>query len=372
VHLFLTGATGSVGLEVLRILRDDAQVTRVTCLVRGSDTLSAADRWHRFIDKHRLTRADESPGPVFDYLEGDLLSPDFAVAPDTLAAIAASVTHILHAAAHIRFDAMYDVAYAINVGGTGRVIEFAQRCPLLRSFGHISTLYVVGTRQGKLPENAAPDGEFNNVYEQTKYEAEQLVQTCGLPVDIYRLALLQGRAEDGYVHHFLESHMLMDAFCRGACRCLPGTQYAQLDMLPTDYTASALVKLLIDHPASGRIWSIAAGDDAPSIENLYEFIQQCMLARGKIPPPQVSYIDQARFQQICECDNPSEHGISPGACAILDIVSGYLLRPKIYTASIIPGLPSPPAPAQWMLPVFDYCLRTGWGRHKVIKAKRGN
>ena len=242
------------------------------------------------------------------------------------------------------------------------MIEMARRCRKLKGLGHVSTLYVVGTRQGKLPENAGPDGDFNNSYEQTKFEAEELVRASGLPMDIYRLALLQGRAEDGYVHHYLESHMLMAAFCRGACALLPGSPDASLDMLPTDYTARALVRLITEQAVSGRIWSIAAGDEAPSVADLYAAISQCVVARGEAAPPQPSYIDQAMLETILECDDPSEYGMSPGACAILEIVGAYLLRPKIYTASWIPGMPPPPHPAEWLVPVLDYCLARGWGR----------
>ncbi len=362
MHLFLTGATGSVGLEVLRLLRNDSRVERVTCLVRGTATQSAAERWNTFVAQHHLRNEQASLGPLFDFVEGDLLAPHFSIAPEILQSITESVTHILHSAAHIRFDALYADAYAINVGGTQRVIEFAQGCPALQIVGHVSTLYVVGTRQGKLPENAEPLGEFNNAYEQTKYEAEQLVLASGLPVDIYRLALLQGRAEDGYVHHFLESHMLMDAFCRGACTSLPGSSGGHLDMLPTDYTAVVLVKLLLEYPAAGKIWSIAAGDDAPSIGELYEFIRRSMLANGKQPPQQPRYIDKLTLEKILASDDPSEEGLSPGACAILEIVSGYLLRPKIYTSSVVPGLSPPPKPEAWLPQILNYCLRTGWGR----------
>jgi len=362
VHLFLTGATGSVGLEVLRALRDDARFSRVTCLLRGNHKDTASARWSRLLDQHDLRKPSSAPGPVLDMLDGDLLTPNFAVAPTTLRAITATVTHVLHSAAHIRFDAPYEEAHAINVQGTQRMIEVTRQCPMLKTFGYVSTLYVVGTRQGKLPENAAPEGEFNNAYEQTKYEAEQLVRSCGLPADIYRLALLQGRAADGYVHHFLESHMLMDAFCRGACASIPGTAQARLDMLPTDYTATVLVKLLSEHAASGHIWSIAAGDDAPTIAQLYELIRQQMVARGLPEPVQPNYIDHDTLQAILQSDDPRAHGLSPGACAILEVVGAYLLRPKIYTSSTVAGMPPAPPPSTWMLPVLNYCLNTGWGR----------
>jgi len=365
LHLFLTGATGSVGLEVLRILRNDKRFKRVTCLLRGTESESAEHRWQHFLEEHHLQGRIDGCGPMFDYVEGDILKPDLALTVPQIEGLQRSVTHILHLAAYIRFDASYDEAHTINVEGTRRIVELAHRCRSLRGFGHVSTLYVVGTRHGKLPENAEPEGYFNNAYEQTKYEAEQLVRASGLPADIYRLALLQGRSEDGYVHHFLESHMLMDAFCRGSCALLPGSPTARLDMLPTDYTAQALVCLLTEQPFSGRIWSIAAGDGAPSIAELYQLICQRMVMSGKLPPSAPRFIEQSALQKILQSDDPYEYGISPGACAILETVGGYLFYPKIYTPSVIPGMPPPPMPAEWMKPVLDYCLASGWGRRRV-------
>ena len=128
MHLFLTGATGSVGLEVLRALRDDARFERVSCLLRGSARESAAQRWQSMLVAHDLLKPAGAPGPVMEFVDGELTAADFALSPETLGALASSVTHILHSAAHIRFDAQYDEAHAINVGGTQRVIEFASRC----------------------------------------------------------------------------------------------------------------------------------------------------------------------------------------------------------------------------------------------------
>ena len=368
MHLFMTGASGSVGLEVLRALRSDTRFDRVTCLMRGSPRDTAAERWHSLVTRHALLKDAAEPGPQIEFVEGDLCAADFAMDASARAQLAASVTHILHAAAHIRFDAPNAVAHAINVGGTQRVLEFAQQCARLHNLAHVSTLYVVGTRQGKLPEDAVPEDSFNNEYERTKYEAELLVRASGLPMDIYRLALLQGRAEDGYVHHYLESHMLMDAFCRGTCPMLPGRPGASLDMLPTDYTAQAIVRLIAEHPPTGRIWSIAAGDAAPSITQLYQAISDGLRDLGKPTPPSPRHIDAAALQHILASDDPHEHGMSPGACAILEIVGAYLLRPKIYTPSKIPGMPPPPPAMQWLKPVLAHCFATGWGRRALASA----
>ena len=330
--------------------------------MRGNARIPTVQRWEALLDAHGLRKAHASGRPALEFVDGDLLAPGFAINPLRYEALSTSVTHILHAAAHIRFDAHYHDARAVNVGGTQSVIEFARHCHQLRSLGHVSTLYVVGTRRGKLPENAAPEGAFNNSYEQTKYEAEQLVQASGLPFDIYRLSLLQGRAEDGYVHRYLESHMLMDAFCRGTCAVLPGSPDASLDMLPTDYTAQALVRLIAERPASKRIWSIAAGDDAPSLSQLFQLICRRMSVAGKAPPPEPRYLDQRALQELLQSDETGDQGVSSSARTIFETVGPYLLRPKIYTPSQISGMPPAPGLLQWLPSVLDHCMSTGWGR----------
>jgi thioester reductase-like protein len=362
MHLLLTGATGSVGIEVLRALRGQPAFPRLTVLLRPSARADAAERWTLLQRAHELGFLG---GTQVDVAPGDIESPGLGLSGDDRHTLASSVTHILHCAARIRFDSDYGSAHRANVGGTQHVVDLARGWPRLRHFGHVSTLFVVGTRAGVLGEAAEPDGSFNNTYEQTKHEAEALVRASGLPYDIYRLSLLQGRAQDGHVHTFLESHMLMEAFCRGMCPVLPGGEEATLDMMPTDFSAAALCHLLQHSPAAGRTWHVAAGDQAVSMKLLYELVAERLAAQKKSAPPPPRPMDRDEFDRLLAAEDPSSWGVSDGARMILKSVAGYLLAPKRFIASSLPGLAPAPAVREWLPRVLDYCIANRWGRGRA-------
>jgi nucleoside-diphosphate-sugar epimerase len=84
------------------------------------------------------------------------------------------------------------------VTGTGSVLAFARHCTRLEKFIHLSTTCIAGKRTGIIPD--APlscDAGFVNAYEQTKWEAEELVLRSGLPSQIVRLATVVGSERMG-------------------------------------------------------------------------------------------------------------------------------------------------------------------------------
>jgi nucleoside-diphosphate-sugar epimerase len=68
-------------------------------------------------------------------------------------------------------------------------------------FHHISTAYVAGKRTGVCPEQLVDTNEFHNVYEETKYRAEQYVwekfPAQGIRVNIYRPSIIYGHSKTG-------------------------------------------------------------------------------------------------------------------------------------------------------------------------------
>ena len=85
----------------------------------------------------------------------------------------------MHCAASISFDLPLDEARLINVEGTREVIGLAREaksCGRLDRFIHVSTAYVAGITKGTFRERQLDAGqEFRNTYEQTKWEAEHVV-----------------------------------------------------------------------------------------------------------------------------------------------------------------------------------------------------
>ena len=88
----------------------------------------------------------------------------------------------------------------VNIRGLQHVLDFAEksRCYF---FHHMSTAYVVGKRHGLCREEQVETATFTNVYEETKYQGEQMIsQLCrdqGIRLNIYRPSIVCGDSKTG-------------------------------------------------------------------------------------------------------------------------------------------------------------------------------
>src|SRR5829696_6126678 len=174
--VFLTGATGFLGMEVLARLLE-AGDRQVVALVRPGASASAEERLDAV-----LAQLWRDPEPYRDRVRvvaGDVTRPGLGMEPTERTALAEEVGAVLHCAASIAFDLPLDEARKINVEGTREVIGFARECKALgrlERFLHVSTAYVSGRHGGTFSEEELDAGQdFRNTYEQTKWEAEHVV-----------------------------------------------------------------------------------------------------------------------------------------------------------------------------------------------------
>jgi thioester reductase-like protein len=261
--VFLTGATGFLGMEVLARLLE-AGDRDVVALVRARDADGARER----IDGV-LAKLWRDPSPYRDRVHavaGDVTSPGLGIASTERTALAEDVGAILHCAASISFDLPLDEARAINVEGTREVIGFARECKALgrlERFVHVSTAYVSGKYEGTFRERQLDAGqEFRNTYEQTKWEAEHIVRAAtDLEPAIARPSIVMGESDSGWTPAFNVLYWPLRAFSRGLFDEIPALPSAHVDIVPVDYVADGLVRLL-DVPDQG-VFNLVAGREAP-------------------------------------------------------------------------------------------------------------
>src|SRR5207244_13413683 len=179
------------------------------------------------------------------------------VAEGTHGGVCARVTGVVHAGACTRFDLSLGRAREVNVEGTKRVVELAGSCRRLDRFGFLSTAYVAGKRTGTVYEHElAHDCGFANTYEQSKYEAEQVVNEARgrLPVAVYRLSTLLGDSKTGRITHFTAPHLSLQITRRGLASLVPGTPCCVVDLIPSDHAAAALFELFTGHFEAGQVF----------------------------------------------------------------------------------------------------------------------
>jgi long-chain acyl-CoA synthetase len=266
--IFLTGATGLVGGNLLiRILQRDDSAT-VSLLVRADSDKKAEDR----IINH-LVRLS----PRIDYTSiahrvriicGDVTESQFGLSDEEYDELAKQTTHVVHSAATVQFNLSLDVTRAINVGGTKHVMSFAKRVQelgSLRRVAHISTAYVSGKRSGIIYEDKDQSAiAFANSYEHAKYEAEKYVRGLmqELPIMIFRPSIIVGDSRTGATSAFNVLYGPLKLISRGLLRYIPGSSSTPLDVVPVDYVADAMYHIFFQsNEQTGKTYHLTAGKE---------------------------------------------------------------------------------------------------------------
>ena len=209
--------------------------------------------------------------------------------PAERAAVAEEVGAVMHCAASISFDLPLDEARQINVEGTREIIGFAREAKnggRLDRFIHVSTAYVAGITKGTFRERQLDAGqEFRNTYEQTKWEAEHVVNDASdLDPVIARPSIVMGESELRLDARLQRPVLADPRVLARAVREVPARPEALVDVVPVDYVADALVHLLEDTSSSGVV-NLVSGREACTVD---ELVGMTSAAFGKERPPVVA------------------------------------------------------------------------------------
>ena len=252
--ILLTGATGFLGMEVLARLLERTD-REVLCLVRAPDRDAAEERLDDV-----LAKLYSDPSPYrrrIRALPGDLTKG--VSAPDE------EIDLVCHCAASIAFDLPLDEAREINVDGTRAMLDLAGEVGA-RRFVHVSTAYVSGTHSGVFTEEMLGT-TFRNTYEQTKCESERIVaDTPGMEVAIARPSIVMGESATGWTPVFNVLYWPLRAFARGLFARVPALPDGRVDVVPVDYVADGIFKL-IESDATGR-FNLVSGAAASTCDEL--------------------------------------------------------------------------------------------------------
>jgi long-chain acyl-CoA synthetase len=252
----LTGATGFVGMELLRRFLERGE-RRIHALVRAADDRAAADRL---------------PGhPRLHAVAGDIEEPGLGLSESTRERLAEDVTTVVHCAASISFDLSLEKSRRVNVDGTRNVVEFAERCRRLERLTYVSTAYVAGEPRGLFREDQLDVGQrFRNPYERSKFEAERMIRerAAGLPLQVLRPSIVVGDSRTGRTSTFNVLYGPLKAFARGRIPAIPARRSSPVDIVPVDYVADRAYELATSGPDG--TFHLVAGRNATTVGRLLE------------------------------------------------------------------------------------------------------
>ena len=245
-YIFFTGFPGFLGSELLRrvLARTDDQAL---CLVQPKFRALAEERARSLGLADRVTLVEGDLTQALDHID------------------AGGIRELWHLAAVYDLAVARDIGMRVNVTGTQRVLDLAERAPRFERLHYVSTCYVSGRYDGVFREEDLEKGQtFNNYYEETKQLAEIEVRQRmrrGLPATIYRPSVVVGDSATGVTQKFDGPYFVLQWLMRQPrIALLPvvgrPSRY-RFNVVPRDFAMNAIEYLSALPRSAGKTYAIA-------------------------------------------------------------------------------------------------------------------
>jgi thioester reductase-like protein len=365
--VLLTGATGFLGMEVLgRYLeRSDEQII---ALVRARDDAAARARMHAALVDTFGIRARRYEHRI-EAIAADLRSPALGLSSPRRDDIAARTDIVLHLAASVSFALPLDEARAINVEGTRQLLELAelaQRRGGLERYAHVSTAYVAGTHCGRFYEcDHDVSQHFRNSYEQSKFEAEELVRSRDdLPSTILRPSIVVGDRQSGWTAAFNVLYWPMRAFARGLYRVVPAIPSSPVDVVSVDFVADSIYALCRSDEGVGETYHLTAGRHTSSVAELVGLVSNYF----NRPPPRV--LAPEDFDEYIRNSSASERTTLGGSAAYFPYFALTTEFDNARARACLEPLDINPSPlSSYLGRLLDFAVRSRWGKRPIARSE---
>src|SRR5580658_30005 len=362
--ILVTGATGMIGQALVPRLVHRNDVRAIFALTHTSEYMGSSSK---------VT-------PV----RGDVTtSPDLGIAPEFSREILDRTNVIVHAAANTRFSASLDEARTVNLEGTKNLLAFASHCPRLEALAALSTVYVAGKRTGTIcEEDLDHTSGFVNSYEQSKYEAELLLRESmsALPISVLRLSTVLGSSTTGEVGQMAAIHHALRLYYNSLAPMIPGEPESLVDLIATEYAATAVEHFAVGHFHAGRTFHICGGENALTLARLLELTREAFLCyrpswrKRAIEMPAI--VDLPTFELFARSAEEVGDNILRNSVAIIKHFVPQLAYPKIFsdvecTCSLqAKGLPNPSV-QEFYPQVVRWLVESEWGEIGTLAGGAG-
>ena len=242
-NVLLTGATGYLGIHILRELID-SDADNIYCLVRGKSLEAAESRLRTLLFYYFSDAFKELFGTRLHVILGDVTS-DFGegLQVDTIFNCAAIVKH---------FSEGTEIE-DVNIGGAQRCVDYCLKTGA--KLVHVSTASTRGLWAGEIKSDIFTEqrlymGQFlGNKYIYSKFMAERLILNAvalhGLNAKIMRVGNLAARSTDGeFQANFATNSFMGRIKVYNMLGCCPHTmRNKQVEFSPINEVAHAIVLL---------------------------------------------------------------------------------------------------------------------------------
>ncbi|MFH1836685.1 MAG: SDR family oxidoreductase [Candidatus Omnitrophota bacterium] len=248
-RFFITGGTGFLGKALIKKIIAE-KGSEVYALTRGKG-MSLSSRKNALIRASFPESKRKSAAKRIHLVKGDVSLKNMGMSGKDLKCLRGKITHAYHSAGIVGFNENLSDIRKTNVEGAKNffsVMEDWSGSGNLTSINHISTAYVRGTYKGKFREDQLEVSQkFNNTYEKSKFEAEQVVETYrkkGMRINVFRPSLItrlsQGKMEEDDLGQRI-TKMIMFGFLK----TLPLDKKATVNMVPVEMVSGAVYFLSV-------------------------------------------------------------------------------------------------------------------------------
>ncbi|MCZ2258953.1 SDR family oxidoreductase [Sporosarcina sp. G11-34] len=259
IHLF-TGFPGFIATQLIKGLIGEKKLKKFYAVVLES-------QFERATEKANTIMEEMDVRIPFEIIVGDITLPNLGIKEPEFEKIRTETLTMWHLAAIYDLAVKEEIAWQVNVVGTKRVCEFARNHPSIERLLYFSTAYVAGKREGTLLETELIRPKaFKNHYEETKFEAELLVEELKekVPVTIIRPGIVRGHSKTGETVKFDGPYFFMNMIDR--LKWMPiipyvGKSDAHINVVPIDYIIAASIYLASFKEAAG--YTVHLTDPSP-------------------------------------------------------------------------------------------------------------
>lgn len=259
MNVFLTGATGFVGGELLVTLSRRSEINKIYCFIRAESTNHALSRIEKIFALHNDPYDKEKIIPVLGDLQDEQLTSSLAANRQLN-----DIDVIIHSAANTSFSRIYNkLVEEVNMNGLEKILLWAKELPGLQTFLYIGTATICGKNihNRVVLEKESPNLAAEHLvrYTYTKMQGELLIGKH-LPegkILIARPSIIMGDSRKVLPR----SPVILWAVATiNRLRLIPANEYAMLDMIPVDFAAEAIVALLFAK-RNYSVYHITSGKD---------------------------------------------------------------------------------------------------------------
>lgn len=254
--ILVTGATGFLGGAIVVELIKSNNINSLLLLARGNEKHSALERVKENLTRFGIDELILSNLKAEQILEGDLSSPEKFIFDLRLN----EVEMVINCAAIASFG-NNPLIWKVNVEGTFELASRMSKVKGLKRFIHIGTAMSSAPKpNSNVTEDMIPTQRKDHFVEYTwsKSNVEQMIRDNlpGFPLIIARPSIVVGHTEHGCKPSASIFWVFRMALRMGKFMC---NLEDRIDVIPVDYCAKAVIKLLQAPELDHQVYHISSG-----------------------------------------------------------------------------------------------------------------